>query len=131
MARRKLVLPKTAGTCVDKLYQLREEKKQAQKAVTAIDDDFKTLLEHTKKLLKKAKAEGTVGKVARMQINKSEVPILKDMDRLKAFAKRTKSPDLISESMSTAAIKQRWDDGKEVPGVEHMVIEKVSITKKK
>ena len=58
-----------------------------------------------------------------------QVPKVKDWDEFYKYVKKTGSFDLMQKRLTDAAIKERWENGKEVPGVEHFNVVSVSINK--
>lgn len=122
-------LPKTIGACADRLYKLKEEKAKAQAAVKKIDDEVKAIKEHVINELPKSEASGVAGKVARVSVVKKEVPSVEDWDAFYKYVSRTKSFDLLQRRLSAPAIKERWEAGKKVPGVDHFTVVDISLNK--
>jgi hypothetical protein len=57
------------------------------------------------------------------------VASVEDWDALYAFIKKKGRFDLLNRAINQAAVKEMWADGKEVPGVTHFGVVKVSINK--
>lgn len=121
--------PKTMGACADKVYELRNKRLEQQKIVDAIEDEEKALKKHIIENLPKSEATGAAGKIARVSVISFEVPQVKDWEAFwKAFNKKTDT-DLLQRSVNKAAINERLEAGKKVPGVEIYKDLKLSITK--
>ena len=131
MAKRKIQIPKTLGGCADRLYKLRDEKKVAQAKVDAIDEEFKAIKAHLIEKLPKNNAEGVTGRFANAQIKKKNIPQVQDWEKFYAFVRRTKDFSLLQRRVSEGAVKERWESGKKVPGVEPFNVLSISVTKKK
>src|SRR5690349_19141017 len=110
-------MPKTIGLCADRLYELREARLAAQKQVDAMEAEEKALKEHIIQTLPKSDASGAAGKIARVSVVVNEVPQVKDWDKLYAHVKKTGDFELMARSLGKAAVQERWDHGKTVPGV--------------
>lgn len=124
-------IPKTLGACADLLYKLREEKSALSKKVKKLESEINEIKEYVIKTLPKSKAEGVTGKVANIQVKTKDVPHVVDWEKLRKHITRTKNWDLLTRSVAAAAVKERWDAGKKVPGIDPYTVTKVSITKKK
>lgn len=129
MAEVKFKFPKQLGQCADKLYELRNKRLEMQKAVDAVEAEEKALKEHLIQNLPKSEASGVAGKVARVTIVTKVVPQVKDWDKLYAYVKKNNAFELLQRRLTDGAINERWDNGKEVPGVEPFNAISVSINK--
>ena len=88
----------------------------------------KALKEHIINNLPKSDS-GAAGKVARVSVVTKDVPQVKDWDAFYKYVSRTKSFDLLQRRLSDAAIKERWENKKQVPGVEAFTVVSVSLNK--
>jgi hypothetical protein len=122
-------MPKTLALCADELYKTREARLVAQKAVEALESKESALKEHLINNLPKSDASGVAGKLARVTIVTKVIPQVKDWDKFYKFIKKTGSFDLMQRRLTDTAVQERWDNGKEVPGVEPFNVVKVSLNK--
>lgn len=122
-------LPKTLGACADELYATREKRLLLQKEAAALSDRETAIKEHLIAVLPKSDATGASGRVARAQVVTSVVPQVEDWEALYKHVRRTGSFELLQRRLADNAIKERWDDGKKVPGVGTFSLVKVSVTK--
>lgn len=129
MAEVKYKFPKTLGACADKLYELRQLRLAEQKKVDIIEAEEKALKEHIINTLPKSEASGVAGKLARVTVVGKVIPQVKDWDAFYKYVKRTGQFDLMQRRLATPAVEARWEDGKEIPGVEHFNTVTVSINK--
>lgn len=125
----KFKFPKTMGACADRLYELRQKRLEEQKKVDLIEAEEKALKEHIIQNLPKSEASGVAGKLARVTIVTKVVPQVKDWDAFYKYVKKTGQFDLMQRRINDGAIKERWEAGKEIPGVEHFQAVTVSINK--
>lgn len=125
----KYKFPKALGACADKLFELRNKRLAEQKKVDEIAFEETSLKNHIIENLPKSEASGVAGKLARVTVVTKQVPQVKDWDAFYKYIKKTGSFDLMQKRLTDAAIKERWEAGKEVPGVEHFNSVSVSINK--
>jgi hypothetical protein len=125
----KYKFPKALGACADKLFELRNKRLAEQKKVDEIAAEESALKNHIIENLPKSEASGVAGKLARVTVVTKQIPQVKDWDAFYKYVKKTGSFDLMQKRLTDAAIKERWEAGKEVPGVEHFNAVSVSINK--
>lgn len=121
--------PKTLGACADKLFELRNKRLAGQTLVDEVEAEEKALKVHIIDNLPKSEASGVAGKLARVTVVSREIPQVKDWDKFYKYVKKTGYFDLLQRRLTDAAIKERWECGEEVPGVEHFKVTSVSINK--
>jgi hypothetical protein len=121
--------PKTLAACADELYKTRELRLAAQKATDELQAKETALKEHLINNLPKSDASGVAGKLARVTVVTKPIPQVKDWDKLYKFIKKTGAFDLLQRRLTDTAIKERWDNGKEVPGVEPFNVVSISMNK--
>ena len=124
-------LPKTLGACADLMYELKDEKRIAKKAVEAIETKEKALKAHVIETLPKSKAFGISGKVGCVTVITKEIPQVEDWSKFYKYVSKNKAFDLMQKRLSTGAIQERLDDGKKIPGVIIFKAVTVSLTKAK
>jgi len=125
----KYKFPKTMGACADRLYELRQKRLDMQKEVDKVAAEESALKEHIINTLPKSEASGVAGKLARVTVITKVVPQVKDWDAFYKYVKKTGQFDLMQRRITDGAIKERWEAGKEIPGVEHFNAISVSINK--
>lgn len=125
----KFKIPKTVGACADLLLELRGKKAVQQKIVDDIDEQIKALQAHLIETLPKSDQTGAVGKVAKALVKVTQEPAVQDWDAFYGHVAKTKSWDLLQRRVSAPAVKERWESGKQVPGVGTFPVVKVSVTK--
>lgn len=125
----KFKFPKAMGACADRLYELRQKRLEEQKKVDAIEAEEKALKEHIIQNLPKSEASGVAGKLARVTVVTKEIPQVEDWDAFYKYVKKTGNFDLMQRRLTDAAVKERWEAGKEIPGVKHFQAVSVSINK--
>ena len=114
---------------VDELYETRSERLELNKKVNemkAVETDLSNLLIDE---LEKGEASGIAGKRAKAFVKVSTIPKVEDVEALVRYALKTKQLDLLSVSVNAPAVRARWEDGKQVPGVGGTQVVKLSVTK--
>lgn len=122
-------IPKGVGACADLLGKLKAEKAELTKKMNKLDENYRAVKEYVIQTLPKSAAKGVSGKNFRATIKTKEVPSPKDWDKIYKHITRTKSFDLLQRRLSSTAVKDRWEDGKKIPGIESFTITDVSVTK--
>ena len=121
-------LPKTMGACADLLYETREKRLAAQKIVDDLAKQEAAVREHIINNLPKTDT-GASGKRARVSVVTKQVPQVKDWDKFYAHVKKTGQFELMQRRLADTAIRERWDNGKQIPGVEAFGVVSVSMNK--
>ncbi len=125
----KYKFPKAMGACADRLYQLRQKRLEMQKEVDKVAAEESALKEHIINTLPKSEASGVAGKLARVTVVTKQIPQVKDWGAFYEYVKKTGQFDLMQRRITDAAIKERWEAGEEVPGVERFNAVSISINK--
>ena len=128
---RKTSIPKTLGGCADKLYALREKRQALQRQVDDIKKDENLIKEKLIQNLSKDDARGVLGRRARAAIVTKRVAAVRDWDKFYRHILKTRDFSLMQRRVSDPAVNERWEDDKQVPGVEPFTVIKVSVTKTK
>lgn len=129
MAEAKFKFPKAPGACADLYYQLRERRLEAQKQVEAIEVQEKALKEHLINTLPKSEASGVAGKLARVTVVVKQVPQVEDWNKFYKHVKKTGDFELLQRRLGDTAIRERWENGKSVPGVKSFNAVTLSVNK--
>lgn len=117
------------GVYVDAYHDVRELRLAIGKVMAEIEAEEKRILEHIIENVDADAEGGAVGKRYKGVIKREDIPIVEDWDKFYAHIAKTKSFDLLTKAVGRAAIQERWEDGKKVPGVGAMTAKKLSVTK--
>jgi hypothetical protein len=121
--------PKTLGQCADLLFDLKEEKARLNKQIADLEEKEKFLKNHLIETVNKEDSSGVQGKKARVQVKTKEIPVVKEWESFYSFVLKTKDFSLLQRRLNDGAVKERWESGKVVPGVETFHAVTVSVTK--
>lgn len=125
--------PKTLGASIDLIYQLREQRLLKEKEAESMKEQEKALSEHIQQKFKASEIDGAKGDLATASLQRSTQA---DIDP-EAWGKKTlpwifkhKAWDLLQKRLSIDAVRARWAERVEIPGVKSITITKLSITKR-
>jgi hypothetical protein len=127
--QRKQSLPKTLGACADELYKIKQERSRVNQQLAKLDDRRKELEQHLVDQLSAQDAKGISGKLVKASIVVERVGTAKDWGKIYAYVKRNGAFHLLQRRLSNTALREIWEAGKKVPGVEVFNHKKVSLTK--
>lgn len=122
---------KTIGQRADLLYAADNYRLDAQKEVEAMKKFVSKLEKWFIQQLPEGDATGIAGKVARVQIKHKERPSVMNWDKFYDHIRKNRAFELLNRAVNTKAVKERWEEGKQVPGVEKFAYKDVSVTKVK
>lgn len=127
-AQQEFKLPETLGACADLWHDIREERLRLQKLVDAEEAKESTIREHFLRTLSDTEG-GAVGLRYKVTKERGTKPVVKDWDAFWKYVYRNKASEFLQRRVSDGAIQERWDAGKQVPGVEPFQFVKFSLTK--
>jgi len=122
-------IPKRFGGAADVLYLTPETRLKTSKVVDALDKHERDIKNYFIENLSKKASTGAAGHVARVQIVTADEPAVENWEDTYKYINKTGSFDLLNRALNRSAVKERWENGKEVPGVGHFTVTKVSVTK--
>lgn len=126
---KELKIPASWGACADLYYKLREQRLAMQREVDDVEAQEKQLRDHIIANLPKSEG-GAIGKTAKIKLDTKEIPRVEDWDAFYKYVKRTGHFDLMQRRLADGAVKERWENGKPVPGVTKFTAVTISCTKK-
>lgn len=125
-------LPKNIAEVADLYKKTRDDRLAAQKAVEEMAKQESVLYNYLIDHLSASNTEGVQGKLARVAIVTRTVPVFdsedeKAREKFFKFARKAGNEGLLTESMNAAAVKERWEAGKTVPGIIKFNVKKLSL----
>ena len=118
------------GTAIDKLYALRAERLEAEKQIKVMKSNELALRITIKRLLDAASLEGGRGISASASIQYSTEPTAKDWSAIYFYIRENDAFDMLQRRLSSTAVKDRWDSGIIIPGIEKFDTWDLSVTKR-
>lgn len=105
------------GTGIDKLDELREQKRVLETKVKEIEDTYNELAESLMARLDAEGADKATGKKATVSISKSLTGQVEDWDKFSAYVIKNKYLHLLQRRLSDPAIRELLETKGKVPGV--------------
>lgn len=119
----------TLGEKIDHLYELRSKRLEAARAVDEMKRVEKLHMVGIMEELKALKLQGSKGNVATATLTTDTMARVVDWKKFHKHLLKTGELDLMQQRISVTAWKERIADGKQVPGVEGVEVEDLSLTK--
>ena len=121
------------GALCDSLYDLKQLTKMLNTLTAPFDDlvlpSVKATEEFFIQKLAVGESSGQQGMKSRVQVTESVIPVVKDWVAFYAHIKKKGEFELLNRAVNRAAVQERWDALKNVPGVDRFHAKKVSVTK--
>jgi hypothetical protein len=108
----------TLGQAADKMWLLKDEKKALESQVKGVEAQIKELEETIFGLLDAQDTRKAEGKKASVSINESVVATVEDWEALWPYITKNKYFHLVQKRVSDPGMRELWDMGKKVPGVQ-------------
>lgn len=102
---------------VDRYYLAREERLAKQREVDAMEKAERDLKAHIIHLLEESLVKTVGGSVATVSLVVKTEPQVTDWTAFYEHIRSTGQFELLYRRVNNAAVKERWDDNEEVPGV--------------
>ena len=118
------------GTAIDKLYELRSQRLDVEQVVKTMKSDELALRVHIKQMLDSINLDGAKGSAATAAVITSVDPVAKDWLQIYEFIRENDAFDMLQKRLSSMAVKERWESGILVPGIEKFDNWDLSITKR-
>ena len=118
------------GGTIDLLYSLRAARLEAEKKIKEMKSDELALKVQILRMLEATGLDGAKGKAATAAVVYEELPVVKDWDELWDYVEATDSRDLLQRRISVTAIRDRWNAGKIIPGIDKFNSTDLSLTKR-
>ena len=117
----------TMGSTIDSLWAKREEKREAELKVKTIESEIAAIEEVLMDRMDKEETTRSQGKKASVSINQTVVANVKDWDAFWPYVAKHKFFHLLQKRVSDPAMRELWDAGKKVPGVQPFTKRKLNI----
>lgn len=122
-------IPKNLGDAIDLLYKTRADRLALNSKVKELQDVEAALSSHILAKLDDAGLDAARGKAATFSRKIETKAVVEDWEAFYRFAVRRKDFSLLYKQASITALKERWDEGKKIPGVAPITVTGYSLTK--
>lgn len=120
---------KDLAASIDAYQFKRQERLALEKDVQDLKDEEIALRDGIVEALKKNSLTSAGGTTHTFVITKKREPSVTDWDALYKYIKKKSAFDLLQRRLSSLAMRERWDEGEEVPGVVGVEVESVSLSR--
>lgn len=107
----------TLGSAIDKAFELREKKREAEKVVKLIEAEIEANNEILFQRLDAQELKKGEGKLASVSISNTTVANVEDWPAFWAWIAKNKHFHMVQKRASDPAVREIWESGKTVPGV--------------
>ena len=114
---------------VDSYISLRDFRREEEKKIERVKEQEAKTKALIITALKEANSGAVAGKAYTATLKKKISPQVAAWEELYPYIIENDAWDLIQRRISGPAVRERWDDGKEVPGVVAVEVEDLSFTK--
>lgn len=122
-------VPATLGDCADLLYGLRAERLALEAQADAVKAREARVREYLEAELAAQGLTAVVGATARAGLTTTWIGHVQDWDVFADHVFATRDLSLLQRRLNDAALRERWEAGEAVPGVEPFLVTKISLTK--
>lgn len=122
--------PDNVGECIDKLFALRSQRILLGREVDARKRTEAAYAKHIVEVLQSAKLTGGNGEKANASYKEVDEPTPKDWPQIWAYIVEHNAFDLLAKKLSGKAVRERWDQAEQIPGIGTFTKLKLSLTKR-
>jgi hypothetical protein len=115
------------GGTVDKLWAKREEKREAEAKVKVIEAEIASIEESLMERMDKEATTKSQGTKASVSVTQTTVANVTDWEAFHAYVAKNKYFHLLQKRVSDPAVRELWDGGKKVPGVQPFAKRKLNV----
>lgn len=105
------------GKAIDEIAQLQAKRDRLSVAVTVMEKLITEKKDKLLKRLKKSDLDGARGRFGVASVSSEDVPTMDDFIKVWNYARKKNAPDLFQKRLSSTAVRERWAEGKVIPGV--------------
>ena len=117
----------TMGSTIDSLWAKREQKREAEAKLKIIETEITTIEESLMERMDKEETSKSQGTKASVSITQATVANVEDWAAFHAYIAKNKYFHLLQKRASDPAVRELWDAGKKVPGVQPFTKRKLNI----
>jgi hypothetical protein len=114
-------IPKSLAAAADLYYSTREMRLKLEREAEANKDFENQLKDHLINSIPKSDATGIAGKLCRVSVQTKPIAQVADWEKFYAHVAKNRAKGsfaLLNKAVNQKAVKEVWDAGKSVPGVE-------------
>lgn len=122
--------PKTIGAATDLLYTLQQQRLEKSREADALKEQEKALSDHIRtNMLPALGLDGAKGNMGQVSLQDYDYAEIEDWDAYFKYIAKNKAWELVQKRESITALRELWDAGKKIPGVERKEGKKLHVSK--
>ena len=125
------VTAEALGEKIDLVWSIRSQRMELERQAAQLEEDEKVMKAEILKLLQASEVTILGGALAIASREPKTIPAIREWATLYQHIQATGEFDLLQKRLGEAAVKERWDEGLAVPGVDKLPMEILKITAKK
>ena len=133
MSEEKIYKPVTnaqaMGELADEWWTLRASRLAIEKEVARIREQESRAKSALLQSLTENKVTSVGGQKVRVTLVVKDKPCVNDWEEVYSYIRETGSFDILQRRIGERAVKDRWDDGVKIPGIESYPIDEISYSK--
>lgn len=118
--------PKELGNLADQYWHAYNVRLNAERAAKELKGIESKLYAQLVTELQSQELTSVGGQVVRLTLTRSTEPVVKDWQAVYAYMTEHQDFSLMQKRLAAPAIKERWEAGEQIPGVETFVVHKLS-----
>ena len=113
----------------DAYYATRRKRLDLSQEVDSLKSQESSLQQELINVLVEQDVDGVQGKNCRVSLKVNTTPLVVDWDKYDNYILEQQDLSLLERRISVAAIRDRWDEGINVPGIKEEQVNKLSVNK--
>jgi len=122
--------PTDTGDIIERMNQLRDEKRQLNAEIKALDDEYQELEAALLAVMDGQNTQIAATKRVHASISEQVVPTVEDWDALYEYIKETDQLHLLQRRVATPAWRELLESGEQVPGTASYTKRSVNLRKR-
>lgn len=118
--------PKDLGNLADQYWHAYNKRLNAERAAKELKGIESKLYAQLVTELRSQELTSIGGHDVRLTLTTTTEPVVKDWQQVYAYMTENQDFSLMQKRLAASAIKERWDAGEQIPGVETFVVHKLS-----
>jgi len=113
---------------VDSYINLREQRLAADRAAATLKESEEDLKRTIIAKFREGGMKALGGQLGLVKMTELDEPKATNWEPVYDYVKQNDAWNLLHKRLTTTAVKELWEDGKTVPGVDHEIIYKLSVS---
>lgn len=116
---------------VDEYIELRTRRKKLAAEVATLEAEEKKKKKELIEISISIQTKTLPGHLGHVERNRKSKPTVKNWDAVYAYIRQYDAFDLVQRRLTEAAVKMRWEDGVQIPGIEVFPVDDLTVVGEK